>query len=325
MCFVLLSYTGLIATLVNALFIGGCGVGLLLVLNVGVNVASNNLLHDLVDFVGQAESRQCFRWSAVEVRAAVFPAAVTGGLPLAGYFLVVEDVRDTFSEMEMSIIWSVVGFTAAVGPFLSLSFVWGCVVIIRLVAALLRASVDKVFERLEATMMCEELSSEEMVHELDVFCREAKRVFEKANMCITRQVFSCVVVGYMASLVMILELVVALRAGGVSTFILLCFGGMCIVSSAISTALLYSLTSVADHYEDMASDFSHNIELRFKITNAFPGPPGVKLFCSFESEFVNDLSFNFHHRPLDARVLESTILRLFMGAVVTVGLGILTG
>eukprot|EP00416_Gambierdiscus_australes_P016213 CAMPEP_0171067626 /NCGR_PEP_ID=MMETSP0766_2-20121228/8104_1 /TAXON_ID=439317 /ORGANISM="Gambierdiscus australes, Strain CAWD 149" /LENGTH=367 /DNA_ID=CAMNT_0011523879 /DNA_START=39 /DNA_END=1142 /DNA_ORIENTATION=+ len=321
---VLLHYTGQFEIAPNIMSLGGCGLCMLLILGAARSITTHNLLRDLLDFVGETEFKTCVAQVNWEVRIVVLPAVVTGGLPIVGYFLLIEDIRANLSNAMVLLGRVLLAFVVVAGPCLSVSFAWGCVVMVRMVAALLRISVDKVFEHLEATLMREELSTEETIDELDGLCKGAKRVFERANKCITKPVFSVVVIGYLISLGIVLELVVSVQGGGVPIFVLLTFTGLAVIAGAFATALLLSLTSVADHYEDVASDFTHNLELRFKLTKAFPGPAGVKLFSSFESEYINDLSFNVHHRALDARTLESAIMKLGMGAVVTVGLGMLT-
>mmetsp|Transcript_10291 Transcript_10291/g.24228 ORF Transcript_10291/g.24228 Transcript_10291/m.24228 type:complete len:367 (+) Transcript_10291:132-1232(+) len=321
---VLLSHTSLPSAWVNCAVIGMIVLCLLLLMNSALRIWSGGLLGDLVDFVAESGSRPCFKWTNREVLVGIIPFVVLGALPFLCYYLEVRQHMESLGEVDKQVIYGVVTFTTVDGPFLSVTVFTGCVQLVRLVASLLKAALRKHFDNLEVALTTQGNSTEEKVKELDGHCKRVLRIFEKANKCITRQIFAAVVLANMAALITIIQLVTTLRGGKLTPFLFCFLGGLSLVGSVTGVALLHSMTTVADEYEDLAAKFSLNIALRFRLTNTFPGPPGVKLMTSFEKDHVNDLSFNFHHRPLNASVLEGTLIRLFMGALVSVCLGILT-
>mmetsp|Transcript_10292 Transcript_10292/g.24231 ORF Transcript_10292/g.24231 Transcript_10292/m.24231 type:complete len:375 (+) Transcript_10292:158-1282(+) len=324
LAFILIVWADLLTPLVGAAGCCLCGLCLMLIVAAGVRSWRSGILGELVDFLGEGEADLCFRTSAIEARVGVIPCLVVGLAPGGCYFLELHEGMDARPPWQRVTIYTLVAITTLDGATLG-AVLSGQLSLIRLVAALLKRTVRKHFDHIAEAMTTEGLNRARLISMLHQHCKVMKKLFEQANAAITYCVFAAVICAYLVSLILMLQLVVALRAEESSLFMVLLFGAVSLLTTAIATALLHSITSVADYYEDVAAELSHNVDLRFRITDTFAGPAGVKLLTSFETEHVCELSFNFHHRPLDRRVLEGTLIKLFMGAITTIVVGVLTG
>lgn len=299
-------------------------VGTMSIVHMGRMLFGCGILQDLVDYAdGHERLKPILARSNLEAGVLAVGSFTIVASVLGAMFGVAEDNKNR-DEGDAALLTLCFWTVEVVASFGQAFVLWGNWAAFRLVGELLKLAIELHFARVTEALLFD-VSKEEKIALVDGHVRRASAIFDKANRYITVQIFAVLFFIYLIALVLLLELVVLTRQDSVKALPVAVASMISFLCGFGATACLYTMTSVADKYQDCSAAMGLDMKLKWTVLNSFPGPTGKTILDSIQNEHLSEFSFSIHHKPMDGGTLQSLTFKMFLGALLTCVMGTLRG